>query len=847
MKTGRKLIASMLAVLMLAGLLAFVPQTAEVRAAESTAINLEVTQVNPLYADVLGEKDLIQAHPSKLLADGEDVTYLTDEQEAAEIIREGMKNRQESIVVYFHMADYNKDDATAMITNMAANAMTHTGVPTEGDYLMWQYGGFEASAKGTLNDDNSADLAITYTYTYYTTAEEEAEVDTAVAELLEDLDVSGKTDYLKVKAIYDYICDNVEYDDEHSNDTKYTKQFTAYGALLDGTSVCQGYALLMYRLALELDVDCRLIAGKSKGEDHGWNIVELDDLYYNVDSTWDAGYKVYSWFLISEENFTNHLRSEEYDTEEFHTAYPMSEEDHCVHEYDKGTVTQEATCAVAGVKTYTCSICKETYTEEIATLAHTWNEGEVTSASTCVTQGTKKFTCTVCGGIENRKLDLADHTWDAGKITTEPTCTETGVKTFSCTVSGCEGTKTEAVEANGHSYESVVIEPTCTTEGYTRHTCSVCEDTYTDSTTPVTAHPCTTVTVAPSCTSEGYDQHTCNVCGYKYSDNYVAPLDHTFEDGICMDCGAKAVYRVYGSTRYETAFAVADTLKAELCVTQFSSIIVACGDNFADALSGSYLAAAKNAPILLTNGKNIDEILEYAENNLGTGGTVYLLGGTTAVSADVEKSLTDAKINVTRLSGKTRFDTNVAILNAAGIAANQEILICTGWDFADCLSASATGMPILLVNNTTGELTEAQIEFLNSVKGSKLTIIGGTGAVSEKLEKLLGEYGTVSRLYGANRYVTSVEVAKHYFKEPTSVVLTYAYNFPDGLCGGPLAYVTGAPLILTSTEHSEEAVEYATSLKITQGYVLGGISLISDETVRTVFDMAEDQYITTRS
>ena len=389
--------------------------------------------------------------------------------------------------------------------------------------------------------------------------------------------------------------------------------------------------------------------------------------------------------------------------------------------------------------------------------------------------------------------------------------------------------------------------PTCTAEGYTTHTCSVCGDSYTDSTTAKVPHDCTTVTVAPSCSSEGYDQHTCNDCGYKYSDNYVPHLEHTYEDGICINCGAKAVYRVFGSTRYETAFAVANALKDELCVTQFSSIIVASGENFADALSGSYLAAVKSAPILLANGRNAEEILAYVQENLGTGGTVYLLGGTTAVSNTVEKSLTDAGIKVERLSGSTRFDTNVAILEKAGVTAGQEILVCTGWSFADSLSASATGKPILLVNNTTGELTDSQIRWLESMEGSKLTIIGGNSAVSEKLAKTLSSYGTVNRLSGENRYATSIMVAQYYFKTPSSAVLTYAYNFPDGLCGGPLAYVTGSPMILTATDHREEAVDYTTGLKITQGYVLGGSSLISDEAVREIFSMPEDQYITVRS
>ena len=73
--------------------------------------------------------------------------------------------------------------------------------------------------------------------------------------------------------------------------------FTAYGALIDRTCVCQGYAALLYRLLLELGVDNRVLTGTGNGGGHAWNIVELDDVYYNVDPTWDAGRTEYDYFL----------------------------------------------------------------------------------------------------------------------------------------------------------------------------------------------------------------------------------------------------------------------------------------------------------------------------------------------------------------------------------------------------------------------------------------------------------------------------------------------------------------------------------------------------------------------
>ena len=116
-------------------------------------------------------------------------------------------------------------------------------------------------------------------------------------------------------------------------------------------------------------------------------------------------------------------------------------------------------------------------------------------------------------------------------------------------------------------------------------------------------------------------------------------------------------------------------------------------------------------------------------------------------------------------------------------------------------------------------------------------IAGGEGAVSAAVETALKEYGTVLRDGGANRYETSVLVAKRFFNNPDKAVLAYAMNFPDGLSGGVLANAIGAPLILTDSKKPDAAIEYAGEKNIGSGYVLGGITLISDEAVVDIFKL----------
>ena len=301
------------------------------------------------------------------------------------------------------------------------------------------------------------------------------------------------------------------------------------------------------------------------------------------------------------------------------------------------------------------------------------------------------------------------------------------------------------------------------------------------------------------------------------------------------------VTRVFGDGRWQTALKVADEMKANLGVEKFNAIIVASGMNFADALSGSYLATVKHAPILLSWGGGgsyayLDtDNIHYIKANLAPGGTVYILGGEKAVPASYETAL--AGYQVKRLGGSDRFETNLLILKEAGVAQGDEILVCTSTNFADSLSASATGKPILLVWSESGKLRDAQAAYLKTLKSNSFCIIGGESAVGKALETAISAYGATDRLAGANRFETSVMIAKTYFQKPETVVLAYAWNYPDGLCGGALAYSMNAPLILTMTKYEAQAAAYTASKNITAGTVLGGSTLISDEAVRTIFAM----------
>ena len=273
--------------------------------------------------------------PPVYFSDGSDTTepavYHTTVDSAAAELREQLEDRVTSISIGFQSAsdDYDKR------LEVFYEALEHTGVPTQGDYLAYQHGAFRYGYDG-YSSGGIYYITFTYQMTYYTTAAQETQVDTAVDALLDELDVYDASDYEKIRAVYDYMCENITYDhdglDIFEQNNSYTKIYTAYAALIDGTSVCQGYANLFYRLALELGVDSRIISGIGNGGGHAWNIVELDDLYYDVDATWDASWKQagldYEFFLRCNDNFGDHTRDAEFETAEFNTAYPMANADY---------------------------------------------------------------------------------------------------------------------------------------------------------------------------------------------------------------------------------------------------------------------------------------------------------------------------------------------------------------------------------------------------------------------------------------------------------------------------------------------------------------------------------------
>ncbi len=352
----KKEIGLLISILLLVLCLTFAAQAADIEGLDHYYGRL----VNPLYADVIEESpvDLMSFRMIKTSASEKaSAQAVKDAREGGEALREAMVNRCERFALAFHpdltnasQEEFNQWCRTTCI-DVQTIALEHTGKPKEGDYLAYQYGEmlFDCYA---YNDEDGFCIEMVFTIVYYTTSAQEKEVTERVEEVMNSLKIDTSSEFGKILRIYDWICANVTYDYVNKNNTESKRQYTAYAALIDGTSVCQGYANLFYRMALEAGVDARIISGigygnteSESGSKHTWNIVKIGDLYYNVDATWDSAVvetvlengqemtvDLYEWFLRGSSFFLQHDRSDgsgegdflDYTSESFNSEYPMA-------------------------------------------------------------------------------------------------------------------------------------------------------------------------------------------------------------------------------------------------------------------------------------------------------------------------------------------------------------------------------------------------------------------------------------------------------------------------------------------------------------------------------------------
>ena len=249
------------------------------------------------------------------------------------------------------------------------------------------------------------------------------------------------------------------------------------------------------------------------------------------------------------------------------------------HQWGEGVVTKEPTATETGIKTFTCTVCSATKTEDIVKVhTHDYTRlGEIVKESSCETEGErwvycnyegcnervlkpvpaigshdwdfanaeclKKATCTEQGTmLMHCKRDTSHtmtysygctgHVWDEGTITTQPTYDEYGVRTLHC--KNCDATTTEKVLPTKYTFTVTVVPPTCTEDGYTMHKCNQDDSfSYKDNIVHSTGHHADMRVIEPNCKEEGRTEIFCTVCGDVSSTfDFTPKKDHTWDNGV---------------------------------------------------------------------------------------------------------------------------------------------------------------------------------------------------------------------------------------------------------------------------------------------------------------------------
>lgn len=166
--------------------------------------------------------------------------------------------------------------------------------------------GLSSYTTWTVSNPIKNEVSVKLEFEYYkgqislqNAAEMKKQTLTEAKRVVRELDLANKSEYEKVYYINQYLCDICVY----TPDDEYTwKAQTAYGTLLEGSSVCEGYARSAQLLFSLCDVESFYVVGDTPEGGHAWNIVRVDGKYYQLDSTWnDTDIAPNEYFLVTDD------------------------------------------------------------------------------------------------------------------------------------------------------------------------------------------------------------------------------------------------------------------------------------------------------------------------------------------------------------------------------------------------------------------------------------------------------------------------------------------------------------------------------------------------------------------
>lgn len=268
------------------------------------------------------------------------------------------------------------------------------------------------------------------------------------------------------------------------------------------------------------------------------------------------------------------------------------------------------------------------------------------------------------------------------------------------------------------------------------------------------------------------------------------------------------VSRIAGEDRIATSIEISKEMFSES-----DNVVLASGFNFADALSAGQLAAALNAPLILSkdqlDSRTSDEIAKLKPKN------IYIVGGETALSSNIEESVKSVvnDINIERLKGNDRYETSVKVMEKTKEFVDAEyLLIASGKNFPDALSATSfmADHKALMVLSDGDSYPKSDLKEIAIGGVNQLPLNGFTG----------------ERIAGKDRYQTSLALAEKSFENNENAILANSKVFADSLSAVSVAKNYKAPIILTDNENlTQSAKNYLENMKSVT--IIGGEKSVS--------------------
>lgn len=169
-----------------------------------------------------------------------------------------------------------------------------------------------------------------YSVKYFESAKQTKAVNRKVNKVAKQIRKKGKNTYERISLVYKYVIDHVKYDERRNC------YYSAYAGFYKRKTVCNGYALMTYKLLMKMGIPCKFVSGSVKeGRKwylHAWNMVKIKGKWYNLDACLDDaddGQVYGDYFLKTDKTFSrNHKKDSFYRTKSFQKKYKMSKADY---------------------------------------------------------------------------------------------------------------------------------------------------------------------------------------------------------------------------------------------------------------------------------------------------------------------------------------------------------------------------------------------------------------------------------------------------------------------------------------------------------------------------------------